>query len=49
LGKTVEQIEAEMSVDEFIEWSVYVQIQSDRQKQAMKKNGNSKARNPINR
>jgi hypothetical protein len=39
----VEQIEAEMSIDEFLEWSVYVRIQSDRQKQAMKKNGRQKA------
>jgi len=38
-----------MSVDEFMEWSVYIQIQNDRQKQAMKKNGNQQSRNPLNR
>jgi len=43
----VQEIEAEMSVDEFLEWSIYVQIQNDRQKQAMK-NGNQ-GRNQIKR
>jgi hypothetical protein len=46
---TVENLESAMSVDEFLEWSVYTQIQADRQKQAMKKNGNNTARNPPNR
>lgn len=39
---TVEKLEAEMSVDEFIEWSVYHNIEADRQRRAMK-NGNHKA------
>jgi len=38
---TVQQLEHEMSVDEFIEWSIYHQIDSERQKRAMKRNGNN--------
>jgi hypothetical protein len=45
---TVERLEAEMSADEFIEWSVYHQIESERQKRAMK-DGSNKARNAPNR
>jgi hypothetical protein len=45
----VEQIEAEMSVDEFLEWAVYAELQHERQKQAMKKNGANQTRNTVNR
>jgi hypothetical protein len=38
-----------MSLDEFLEWAVYVELQSERQKQAMKKNGANQARNPAHR
>ena len=40
---TVERLEADMSADEFIEWSVYHQIESERQKRAMR-DANNKAR-----
>jgi hypothetical protein len=46
---TVQELESKMSIDEFIEWAIYSQIQSDRQKQAMNKNGSNNARNPVNR
>lgn len=29
LGKTVAQLEAEMSVEEFIEWSIFFQLQAE--------------------
>lgn len=29
LGMTVAQLEAEMSVEEFIEWSIFFQVQSE--------------------
>lgn len=45
---TVQELESKMSVEEFIEWAIYSQIQSDRQKQAMRKNGANNARNPVN-
>jgi hypothetical protein len=38
-----------MSVDEFLEWAVYAELQHERQKQAMKKHGANPARNPPHR
>lgn len=45
---TVADLEAKMSVDEFREWAVYVQIESERQKEAMK-NGNRQTSHSNNR
>tara|TARA_Y100000389_G_C17387896_1_gene478145 strand:+ start:1128 stop:1292 length:165 start_codon:yes stop_codon:yes gene_type:complete len=42
LGMTVSQLEAEMSVDEFIEWSVFFTMQDEDYKRSRKEAMNGK-------
>ncbi len=47
LSMTVEQLEAEMSVDEFVEWSIYLTIQSEEQEKQRKAAANGSGSNSL--
>jgi hypothetical protein len=47
LHMTVEQLEMDMSVDEFVEWSIYLTIQAEEADKARRAAGNGTRSNPV--